>query len=453
MLKKLKKLISSVQADYVDIRYEEKKETILSMIGPELKKAKSNNTDGFVVRTLKNGGFSSVTVTREEDVPEALLLAIEGSRFMSEAGNKYSLASVDPIEDSIDPKLNGDPAAVPVSEKIALLAKYNNIMLTEPEISNTDLEYNETDREKFFVSSEGTSIRERLCTLYIKGEVFAKRGDSLQSVRVGIGTANGISDLVDRDEVFVKKAKLARELLTAKQVKAGIYNVILNPELTGVFVHEAFGHTSEADGLESNLPLRKMMKIGTSLGSNIVNITADSTIPNQIGFYRYDDEGVPVRRTQLLRNGVLAGRLHSRRTAVEFSESATGHCVAEDQNTEPIVRMGNIFLEPGEVTFEELLKEMDSGLYLCDCCGGSGGVNFNFAAQYGYVVEGGKIGKMVRGINILGNLFTTLKDVVNMDNEMRFSGTGICRKGSQMNFKSGYGGPSVFVRSMKIGGI
>ena len=128
--------------------------------------------------------------------------------------------------------------------------------------------------------------------------------------------------------------------------------------MAGVFAHEAFGHFSEADIIE-NLPgMREKMKIGEKLGSDVLSIVDDATRKNQVGFYRYDDEGVAVRPVPLITDGILTGRLHSRRTAAAFGEPVSGHHIAEDYRYAPIVRMGCIFIEPGEPTFAELLVSM-----------------------------------------------------------------------------------------------
>lgn len=446
-------MISGSDADYIDIRYEIKKETTANLAGPELKKAGSNSTDGFVVRALKNGGFSSVTVTREEDVPEAVKLASQGAAAMAGEGKTVRLAKVEPVKDWVEPEMIVDPATIPLEDKLVLLRKYNDLMLSVPEIAGTNLGYREVDREKFFASSEGASIRERVCTVSIAGEVIASRDGVTQNIRVAVGGASGFKSLLNRGEIFLERAMLARDLLDAEPVKAGTYDVIINPGLTGVFIHEAFGHFSEADIIEDNPPLREKMAMDSEIGSPVVNIIADSTLPGQVGFYRYDDEGTPVRKVPLMVNGVLKGRLHSRRTAEEFGEPATGHAVAEDHRFEPIVRMGTIYLEKGEMNFDELLGKLGDGLYICDGKGGqTSGENFTFGAQYGYIVQGGEIRGMIRDINIMGNLFTTMKNIEAMDNEMKFSERGGCGKG-QLNIKSGYGGPSVLIRSMVIGGV
>ena len=228
--------------------------------------------------------------------------------------------------------------------------------------------------------------------------------------------------------------------------------MILNPDLTGVFTHEAFGHFSEADLIEDAPSMRERLTLGALLGNEKVSITDDPTLPGQLGFYRYDDEGVAVRPTALLRRGVLVGRLHSRRTAAAFGDPVSGHCVAEDYRYAPIIRMGTIYLEPGEKSFQELLFDLQDGLYLVNALGGqTSGENFTFGAEYGYRVRGGRVQEMVRDINISGNLYQTLQRITGVGLDLTLSRTGGCGKG-QLNVRSCHGGPHVLMEQMVIGG-
>jgi TldD protein len=118
-----------------------------------------------------------------------------------------------------------------------------------------------------------------------------------------------------------------------------------------------------------------------------------------------------------------------------------------------MVRMGNIFIEPGNTPLNELLSMLSDGLYILDHKGGqTSGENFTFGAQYGYIVKGGKRGKMVRDINISGNLYHTLKNIAAVGNDLVLSKTGGCGKG-QLNIRSCHGGPHILVNSLVIGGI
>lgn len=454
MLEKLKKVIKGVNADFVDIRYEIKKNTRIQFNRNDLKEAGNNTTDGYVVRTLKNGGFGTATVTRPEDINTAIKKSLNAAEVISKVSTeKIELATAPIVTDNVKVKLDMDPREISFHDKVKLTQKYNSLVLNQPEIVTTNFVYGEVDRQKFYVNSSGTAISEEVFTTWISGEIVAGRNGIIQSIRVSIGSADGMKNLLNRDDEFLKQAGIAKQLLDAEPVKGGTYNVVLDPGLTGVFTHEAFGHFSEADIIENNPSLRKKMSLGATLGSEIVNIIADSTMPDQTGFYRYDDEGVKVIPMVLMEKGILKGRLHSRRTAASFKESITGHCIAQDYRFAPIVRMGTIFIKPGDRSLEELLKIVDNGLLLCRAKGGqTAGENFTFGAQYGYIIENGKLGSMVRDINIMGNLFSTLKNITAIGKDFKLSERGGCGKG-QLNIKSIHGGPHIMVRDMVVGGV
>ena len=453
MFEKLRRIVSKVDADYADARYEIKKETIISFNGKELAKVASNSTDGYVVRVLKDGGMSSVVFTKESDVEKALRMAEENARLIAKTIDKpVRLAESGTVKDTFIPKLKEDPRKVPMAEKLDLVRRCNDIPLQHKKIAMTRISYEEVTREKHFVTTEGTELREDLVTTRLYGEIIGKDGNLTQNVRVRAGGGNGFATVRDQEKNFEERTAIAVDLLKAKPVQGGTYDCILNQGLAGVFVHEAFGHFSEADIIETLPAMRKKMKIGSKLGSDVLSIIDNPTIADQVGFYKYDDEGVAARPTQLMKNGSLTGRLHSRRTAGEFGEFLSGHCVAEDYRFAPIIRMGTIFIEPGEPSFEELLTMLGDGLYILDAKGGqTAGENFTFGAQYGYLVKDGKLGEMVRDINISGNLYETLRDISAVGNDLLLSKVGGCGK-AQMNIRSCHGAPHTLIKNLVIGG-
>ena len=453
MFEKLRSVLSKIDADYADIRYELKKETRITFHGKELNQIGSNATDGYVLRVLKKGGFSSIAFTRERDAERALRSAQENASLISKhIKEPVRFAKSAVLKDSFSPKLEEDPRQIGIDEKLALTRHYNDIPLSHEGIVTTMAEYLEMIREKFLVTTEGTEIKEDLVTTRLGASITSKDGSLIQNVRVALGGSQGFVILRAQEDEFEKKTSIALKLLKARPVEAGQYAVILNPSMAGVFTHEAFGHFSEADLIEDSPTMRDKMRMGTALGSEILSITDDPTRPNQLGFYKYDDEGVSSRQTRLMVNGVLKGRLHSRRTAAAFGEPLSGHCVAEDYRYAPIIRMGSIFIEPSTNTLNDLLSMLGNGVYLLDHMGGqTSGENFTFGAQYGYMVKDGQLGEIVRDINMSGNLYQTLKNIVAVGNDLVLSKSGGCGKG-QMNYRSCNGGPHVLVRQVVIGG-
>jgi TldD protein len=447
-------MLSKVTAGYADIRYEIKKDTRIVFTGRELFHIGSNSTDGFVIRILKDGGLSSTAFTKSEDAQRALRIGEENASLMARHSKNPSVfAKTDVIKDTFSPEIDEDPRRLTIDEKLQLTRNYNSIPLRHEKIASTNISYSEVIREKYFMSTEGTEIREDLITATLGGLITSKDGTLTQNVRVAAGGSHGFALLRNQEEEFEKKTGIALDLLRAKPVAGGTYSVVLNPDIAGVFAHEAFGHFSEADIIEDSPTMRERMQIGVLLGSRVLSITDDPTLPRQLGFYGYDDEGVVARRTPLMKQGVLVGRLHSRRTAAAFGERPTGHCVAEDYRYAPIVRMGTIFIEPGLNSFEDLISLLGDGLYILDHKGGqTSGENFTFGAQYGYIVKNGRKGTMIRDINISGNLYHTLKNISATGNDLLLSKTGGCGKG-QLNVRSCHGGPHILIKGMVIGGI
>ena len=452
ILSKCQSFIKDQDVDFIDLRYEIKKETNITFESKDIKNVSSNTTDGYVVRVLNNGGLGITTVSKPEDVPWAINRAKEAAKVISGTAN-MSFADGPVIKDSVLIDLKMDPRDVPLEDKLELTRKYNEVMLGQPGISSTTVGYSEVFRQKFYVNSEGSEIYQELMTVSIGGEAVATSGDLSQNIRVSIGGSTGMENLYNREDVFKKRAELVRQMLDAEPVKAGTYTVLLNNSMTGVLVHEAFGHFSEADLIENNKSLREKMHMGTKLGTDNITIIADSTIPGDLGLYKYDDEGVPVRKLTLMDKGILTGRLHSRKTAANFNEPISGHMVAEDYRYAPIIRMGTIFVQPGENSFEQLLAQVGNGLYICDAKGGqTTGGNFTFGAQYGYIIKDGIIGPMVRDINMMGNLFTTLENIGAVGDDFKLSERGGCGKG-QTNIKSAHGGPHMVIKDTVVGGV
>ncbi len=453
MIEKLKQLTAKIDADYFDIRYETKQVEQVVMSKKEIRSCGSNLGDGYVLRVLKNGGFATVSFTKPEQAEMAIKRAIENAEVLAAHRTEPKAPAPAPVvKANIKAKLIEDPRQISLSEKIAIVRHYSDLLFAQPKIANVDIQYYDVYRNKYFLNSEGSEINEELITTKLGAGVVSQEGSLTQTVRMAFGGANGFQKVRGREEEAIERARIAAELLKAEPVTAGTYKMILNPGIAGVFTHEAFGHFSEADIVRDLPALREKMQIGTKMGTDILTIIDDATMADQLGYYQYDDEGVAVRRVNLMTNGVLTGRLHDRFTASEMREPISGHAIAEDFRYGPIVRMGNIFIQPGPHSFEDLLAALDDGLYICDAMGGqTSGENFTFGANYGYIVKNGKLQGMIRDINIVGNLYTTLNSVAMIGNDFVLDESGGCGKG-QTNIRSCLGGPHVLFNNLTVGG-
>jgi TldD protein len=282
------------------------------------------------------------------------------------------------------------------------------------------------------------------------------RGSDVQSAHESWTYANeGFDAVLGKEETARKVAKMAHALLDARPVKAGVYSVIVDPKLAGVFVHEAFGHLSEADFAFENEDVQKMMRLGRKFGRPTLNI-ADSGIEDPLGdlpgTHRYDDEGTPMKRTQLVKEGVLVGRLHSRETAAKLKEEPTGSARAQDFRHPPLVRMRNTFIEAGKTTFDEMISDVKLGIYACESAGGQTCLgNFSFSSGYAYMIRDGKVGELVRDVILSGNIFETLGNVTAIGNDFAWDNAGRCGKGGQ-SMPVGMGSPHIRIEKVVVGG-
>jgi TldD protein len=144
------------------------------------------------------------------------------------AKEPVEFAKTEVVKDTFMPQLDEDPRAIAVDEKLRLTEKYNSIALKYDKIVTTHINYSEVIREKYFISTEGTEIREDLVTTGLGGMITSKDGTLTQNVRVATGGSTGFALLRNREEEFEKRTSIAINLLKAKPVQGGVYNAILN---------------------------------------------------------------------------------------------------------------------------------------------------------------------------------------------------------------------------------
>jgi TldD protein len=243
------------------------------------------------------------------------------------------------------------------------------------------------------------------------------------------------------------------DLVKAPQVKGGEYTVVLDPVLAGVFIHEAFGHLSEADHVYENQQLRDIMVMGRRFGGPHINVVDGAAVPGLRGSYRYDSEGVPSTKTYLLREGHLVGRLHSRETAAAMGEAPTGNARAISSQFPPIVRMTNTYIEPGDTTFQDMISDIKDGLYVRSWYGGMTTMEqFTFSAGESFAIRNGRVEELMRPVLLSGNLFTTLENLDSIGDDLDMNQGGGCGKSGQSPLPVSNGSPHIRIQKCLIGG-
>ncbi len=403
-------------ASYVDSRVVQREREFISVKNEEVEVANSQDDMGVGVRVLVDGawGFASTNRLDGRSLEKCARRAVEVARGGATV-RKYpvQLAPEPEYQDEWIRSVEIDPFAVDMAKKLELLTECSKEMLREGVgVARASLVF-ERDTQ-VFANSSGSLIR----------QVFTESGGSLYALAVNgeqtqVRTypctiwhdiqGEGWETIEARDLLgnAPRVASEAVQLLSARPCPEMTTDVIIAPNELALQIHESVGHAVEADrilGHEADFA-------GTSFidpdmlgelryGSEVVNLFADPTLPGSRISYKYDDEGVKAGRVDLVRDGVLVGLTTSRESAHELGLDRSGGCMrANNFDHIPLVRMPNVSLEPGDVSYEDLIASTKKGILLDQNRSWSiddRRLNFQFGSEAGWLIEDGQITEMVR---------------------------------------------------------
>ncbi len=435
---------------YYDIRHVCGQSTHIEIDNGVIESAGTSFFDHAVIRALSAKGWGILTVDNFGGTPEKerARLIRDAARISAITAQEVSLADATRGIRGIPP-MHEDPRDVNIGEKAEIMLSIERAARIE-EIVNTRANYTERFEEVTFHDSSGASEQYEICRSGFGIMAVASRAGSLQ---MGYERRHSIRGLNIRHQQDLGRsaAERAVALLSARPARGGTMNAVLDPELAGVFAHEAVGHASEGDLIqEGNSVLGG--KIGERIGSPIVTIVDDPSLP-EFGFEPCDAEGSRVERTEIIRKGVVAGFLHSRETLAAVGNGHSGNARAMPGEP-PLVRMSNTFIEAGESSTDELIAECRTGILLKGSRGGQvdpGRGVFQFNAEYGYLIEHGECTSMVRDVSLSGEILQTLHSIRLCSND-RLMHQGYCGKGGQ-SVPVSDGAPHVLLADAVVGGL
>ena len=455
MIDRLTTALQRSRADYTEIRVERTWSTAVTFRGRRLESATASEDQGGFVRALHaGGGWGVASFTSLDRLETMVARAGELSRAVT-VDPPIRLADIPPRRADAELDLDGDVRGVALADKKRLIEAYNGVMLAVSDrIVDTLASYRDEVSEYWYVNSQGTALHELRPEVTLSGTAVARRDGTIEKGLESIGLRRGWKSVQNREPRFRAVAERAVALLDAPMVHGGTYPVILDPELAGVFIHEAFGHLSEADFVYENPQAREMMTLGRRFGKPVLNVGDNGAAPGLRGTLPFDDEGTPTQDTALIREGILVGRLHSRETAAAMGERPTGNARALSFRHPPIVRMTNTYIANGTGTFDDLIRDIQLGVYACGAFGGQTMLeNFSFTAAYGRMIRDGRVAELVKDVVLAGNLFRTLDRIDHIAGDFRWNQMGGgCGKAGQVPLPVTEGAPHVRIEEALIGG-
>ncbi|MEA5619559.1 TldD/PmbA family protein [Cronbergia sp. UHCC 0137] len=443
----------SSRVDYLMIRLEEAEGTDIFLRGEKVETLTEGISIGGHIRTCYKGGWGLSSFNQLATIEDRIEEAIAAARLVGD--EETILADVTPVQAICKLPLTGtDPRLVPLKQKQELCDRYTEILKSvDPRITTTSVRYGDIAQRVIIATSEGTLIEQSWVDMEMRFAATARNGDTVQTGRETTGSRKAYQDLTNLDAQVQGAAQRAVAALSLPPVKGNTYTVVIDPILTGLFVHEAFGHLSEADMAYENPDLLEVMTIGRRFGPPELQIFDGAAPEGHRGSYFYDDEGTPATTTQLIKDGILEGRLHSRETAGKLNAAPTGNARCLNYHFSPIVRMTNTWIERGKTPVADLITGIKEGVYARNWLGGmTNGEMFTFSAGEAWMIRNGQISESVRDVTLSGNVFQTLADIEAIGDDFYWDESGGCGKGGQNGLPVGCGGPSLRIRDVVVGG-
>jgi len=446
MIDLLENCILQIGEYYAEMRGHVRKIFSVTVKDGKVERMSRGLNKGACARVLIDGswGFSSTTIINKR----SLLRLLRDSKLLAESSKPkkrrfVKIASVQPHIDRYETSMKRDPRREALESLLeeALEADEEAHGYSKSVVS-TSISLSVVDDELYFVSSEGARIMQRIVRCFGGASVIAKSNGRIASAYESIGSQAGLEVFEETPigEAALEAAKRAVRLAPKRVVPGGYSDVVLENRIVGLLAHEAVGHTAEADLVYGGSFLSG--KVGRKIASEMITLVDDGLLPSGFGTMKYDDEGTPTERTVIIDKGVVKGFMHSRETATQFGTAPTGNARAWNFEYDPIIRMRNTYIEPGDQTLEELIGDVNDGYFLRG--GGGGQADFNgefmFSIQEAVKIRNGELRESYRGAAISGNAFEVLNKVKGVGRDFAIR-VGICGK-EQPNYV-GIGGPSL----------
>ncbi len=406
-------------AEYADARVVVKRDQLIATKNGRVDRMTDAESEGIGVRVLVNGAWG-FACDRRLTADGARNAAIRACTFARAAAGRHSraLAPVETRTGRHESSVERDPFAVSLADKVDLCLRAD-AALEGPDVIVRQTMVRARREHKLLLSSEGTEVEQILTESGAGIDCAATRDGVFQvrsypSAHIGSSCQSGW-EYVEGLRLVEEAPRVAQEaaaLVRADPCPSGVTTVVLDADQVALQVHESVGHPTELDrvyGTEASYAGTSFLKPGDlgslRYGSEHMNITADPTTPGGLGSFAFDDEGVPAESTPVVEGGRLTGFLTSRETAARIGAGNGGSMRADGWNRMPLVRMTNLHIEPGQGTLDDLLADVDDGIYMETNRSWSiddKRLNFQFGTQVAWEIKAGKRGRMLRDATYTG---------------------------------------------------
>ncbi len=441
--------------DYADLFFEHKKSNNLGLEDGEVNRAFSNVGFGVGIRVLKGDqtGFAySETLSQE-----AMVNAAKMAANIANSNNRFNPAGIEEKIPANYYRISRKWEDVSVEDKVPYLQKMNDrVFALDDKVIKVNAFLNDETSYVLFYNSEGRLTYDYRPMISLGTVCIMEKGEKIENAYAARSFRKGFEWLTDNlvDELAGEAVDRANLLFEATKPKAGEMPVVMGAGGSGILLHEAIGHTFEADFNRKGTSIFSD-KMGEKVAKDFVNIIDDGTLSNNRGSLNVDDEGNDVEKTYLVKDGVLNSYIHDRISAKYYGVNPTGNGRRESFRNMPLPRMRATYMENGPYSKDDIITNVDYGVYVDNFSNGEvkiGAGDFTFFVKTGFLIEKGKLTQPIKDINIIGNGPQALADIEMVGNDYLIdNGTWTCGKDGQ-SVPVTCGLPSVLVKKLTVGG-
>lgn len=443
----------STGADFADIFVEDTYSSLLSVLNSKPEQAIVGQLYGAGIRLFF--GHEIVYVTTN-DLSEAGLVkaALNAARSRGQGAAKKAMPLTQVPFDSIH-TFGEKPWESDRSQKLKWLhsidqsARAHSSLVTQVEGSlNEKFQKVQIANSKGLMAYDERSYSRLSMSTMVENE-GVKESSSDDAGHMG---TSEIYDHMNLTQMATESVDRALALSKAGYAPAGEMPVILDNGFGGVIFHEACGHGLETTSVAKNASVF-CGKLGEKIGNECVTAIDDGTIENGWGSENIDDEGNKTQRTVLVENGILKNYIADEMGSRQTGYAVTGSGRRQSYKLAPASRMRNTFIAPGKDTFEDMVKDVDYGIFAKRMGGGSvnpGTGDYNFKVQEAYMVRNGRIEELVKGACLIGRGIDTLGKITKVSSDLKLA-RGMCGSVSG-SIPAAIGQPQILVSSLMVGG-
>src|SRR5690554_1820228 len=455
MLQQVIAAAMSKGGDYADLYFEHKKSNSLGLEDGTVNRAFSNIDYGVGIRVLK--GDQTGFAYTETITPEAMINAAKMAASIAGAKGSFAPAEIKEKVPASYYEIKHRWDDVSVKDKVPFVQKINDkVFGLDNKVIKVNAFLGDETSYVLFFNSEGRLTYDyrpmisfgAMCIMEKDGKV--ENSYAARSFRKGFEWLNDdVVDLLAREAV--DRTNL---LFEATKPRAGEMPVVVGAGGSGILLHEAIGHTFEADFNRKGTSIFSD-KMGKKVAESFVNIIDDGTLSSNRGSLNVDDEGNDVQKTYLVKDGMLNSYIHDRISANHYKVEPTGNGRRESFRYVPLPRMRATYMETGPHTKDDIISNVSYGVYVDNFSNGQvkiGAGDFTFFVKSGYLIENGKLTQPIKDINIIGNGPQALADItMAADDYLIDNGTWTCGKNGQ-SVPVTCGLPTVLVKKLTVGG-